>query len=87
MQQLQTLIADGRITAAVASQISDASVSLLLASEQAVEEERGESGEAALTGTGKNAVKKRKKRALPDGEAKSPKGRTRLVKHAVRQRR
>lgn len=35
----------------------------------------------------KYTPKKRKKRALPYGEAKSPKGRTRLVKHAVRQRR
>jgi len=38
MQQLPTLIEGGRITAAVASQISDASVSVLLASEQAVEQ-------------------------------------------------
>ena len=38
MQQLPTLIEGGRITAAVASQISDASVSLLIASEQAIKE-------------------------------------------------
>jgi acetyl-CoA C-acetyltransferase len=38
MQQLSTLVKGGRITAAVASQISDASASLLIASEQAVKE-------------------------------------------------
>ena len=38
MQQLSTLVEGGRITAAVASQISDASASLLIASEQAVKD-------------------------------------------------
>ena len=38
MQQLPVLIEGGRITAAVASQISDASVSLLIASAQAVKD-------------------------------------------------
>jgi len=41
----------------------------------------------AAKGLNKHTPKKRKKRATPYGEAKSPKGRTRLVKHAVRQRR
>jgi len=38
MQQLATLVDGGRITAAVASQISDASAALLIASERAVKE-------------------------------------------------
>ena len=38
IRSLPTLVPDGRITAAVASQISDASASLLIASEQAVQD-------------------------------------------------
>ena len=38
MQQLQPLVEGGRLTAALASQISDASASLLIASEQAVKD-------------------------------------------------
>ncbi len=41
----------------------------------------------AAKGLNKYTPKKRKPRATPYGEAKSPKGRSRLVKHAVRQRR
>lgn len=48
---------------------------------------RGTTTSWAVKGLNKYTPKKRKSRATPYGEAKSPKGRTRLVKHAVRQRR